>query len=207
MARGVPAARAGQRMLRNPAFEAPWMHPPPPHVAPDERRARAAARAERTAQRPPVPDDTADPLAPAGRLTAWASVWSVIYDVDIDRRHRCTAFRILHGQLRVGMFMGYIRHHDSAEACCCQHPACAVAGSDSYESCLPCLCCRAPCGGLAGAGVGSDNRPAGAAAHCACAPCWRPPRLAGCFGAAAALDAPPPHGPLAPVARFAPWRA
>ena len=88
MARGVPAARAGQRMLRNPAFEAPWMHPPPPRVAPDERRARAAARAERTAQRPPVPDDTADPLAPAGRRPAWASVWSDIYDVDIDRRHR-----------------------------------------------------------------------------------------------------------------------
>ena len=39
MARGVPAARVGQRMLRNPAFEAPWMHPPPPRVAPDERRA------------------------------------------------------------------------------------------------------------------------------------------------------------------------
>ena len=142
MARGVPAARAGQRMLRNPAFEAPWMHPPPPRVAPDERRARAAARTERTAQRPPVPDDTADPLAPAGRRSAWASVWSDIYDVDIDRRHRCTAFRILHGQLRVGMFMGYVRHHDSAEACCCPHSAGAGAGQSLSHVFLACVFAR-----------------------------------------------------------------
>ena len=139
MARGVSAAPAGQRTQRNPAFEAPWMHPPPPRAAPAERRARAAARAERAARRPPVPNDTADPLAPAGRRPAWAHVWAHIYDIDIDRRHRCTAFRILHGQLHVGMFAGYIRHHNSAEACCCPHPACHGAGQSLSHVFLDCV--------------------------------------------------------------------
>ena len=142
MARGAPAAPAGPRMQRNPAFEAPWMHPAPPRVAPAERRARAAARAERTAQRPLGPDDTADPLASAGRRPAWADVWTSLSDADIDRRHRCTAFRILHGQLRVGMFVGYIRHHNSAEACCCPHPACHGAGQSLSHVFLACVVAR-----------------------------------------------------------------
>ena len=54
-------------------------------------------------------------------------VWTIIYDLDIDQRHRCVASRVLHGQLRVGMFTGNIRHHNSAE-CTCPHPACNGAG-------------------------------------------------------------------------------
>ena len=73
-------------MRRDPAFDAPWMHQPPPRPAPAQRAAARAERAQRASRRPPLPDDTVDPLDVAERRPAWQ-----IYDLDNDRRHRCTA--------------------------------------------------------------------------------------------------------------------
>ena len=93
-------------------------------------------------RRPPLHDDTIDPLDVAERRPAWASVWTDIYDLDIDRRHRCIAFRVLHGQLRVGMFTGYIRHHDSAAECACPQPTCNGAGQSLSHVFLDCVVAR-----------------------------------------------------------------
>ena len=106
----APAAAGGPRTRRDPAFDAPCMRQPPLRLAPAQRTAGNAERAQRAARRPPLPDDTVDPLDVAERPPAWASVWTDVYDLDIERRHRCTAFRMLYAQLRVGMFTGYIRH-------------------------------------------------------------------------------------------------
>ena len=63
-------------------------------------------------------------------------------------------------------------------------------------------------GGMANAGVGCDHWAAGAADHGGGAPPrWRPPRLAGRSGAAAAMGAASPRHPLKHMARIAPRRA
>ena len=146
---GPGAAPPGQH---NPAFEAPWMRPAPPRAPPGERRGRTLAAAA-PPRAPPgerrgrtlaaaAPNDMVDALAVHGPPPPWSPVWRAIHEHDLDRRQACVAWRILHGQLRVGMFTGYIRHHSSPDECRCPHAACSGAGQSLTHVFLDCVIAR-----------------------------------------------------------------
>ena len=116
------------------------MRAAPQRTPPGERRGRmlaAAAAAPACAE-----SDMVDALAPRGPRPPWAPVWQELHEHDLDRRQCCVAWRILHGQLRVGMFTGYIRHHCSPDECRCPHASCLGAGQSLTHVFLDCVIAR-----------------------------------------------------------------
>ena len=78
-------------------------------------------------------DDTQNACSPQPDTPApaWAPVWSRIHDLGLDRQHRLTAWRLLHGAIWCGAFRAYIGRckqqlslEEASLLAACPRPAC-----------------------------------------------------------------------------------
>jgi exonuclease III len=117
---------------------APWMR-----SSSDSRQhwhARQLAAAEMEQQQPQPQQQLSMPLddtlnacspQPNAPAPAWAPVWSRIHDLGLDRQHRLTAWRLLHGALWCGALRAYIGRRrqqlslqEASLLAACPRPAC-----------------------------------------------------------------------------------
>ena len=78
-------------------------------------------------------DDTQNACSPQPDTPApaWAPLWSRIHDLGLDRQHRLTAWRLLHGAIWCGAFRAYIGRckqqlslEEASLLAACPRPAC-----------------------------------------------------------------------------------
>ena len=92
------------RRLRTTDFDVPpppWFAPSPPRVPPATRAQRRHDGPPMRRARPPLPSDEIDRAAPPSDAARppWQGVYACLHDSSLDRTHRGTAWKLLHGAL------------------------------------------------------------------------------------------------------------
>ena len=120
---GVARAPAAVRTARDWEPEpAAWQRQSRPRSLPPRRAFDVSVA---IASSGPAVDVLQDPLHHDSAVAAppWAQVWRRLLGIELDRRHRALAWRILHGSVLCGAFRAYV-HRGPADQASCPHVAC-----------------------------------------------------------------------------------
>ena len=138
---GAPEAsssRARDQDYLDYAHGAPWMRSS--SVSRQHWHARQLAAVEMDQQQPQPHQQLSMPMddahnacspQPDTPAPAWAPVWSRLHDLGLDRQHRLTAWRLLHGAIWCGALRAYIGRsrqqltlEEASVLAACPRPAC-----------------------------------------------------------------------------------